>query len=145
MRAIVNIPVALILAIGKQYVIPKLQVIFLLLGNILLVITIYWWGTLGAAVSMTIINFLALLIYFMLTQQYLSLSLMDYIGSIFAPLASGMLMVIVVSGLSTIVQVSLSGLIILIGVGAITYIVAIIVFTKGKIYFDFVDIVSNLR
>jgi PST family polysaccharide transporter len=145
MRTIINIPVGVMMAIGKQHVAPKLQLTFLSLVNILLIFALPTWGTIGAAISMTTIVALALIIYLLLVKHFLSLSLMDYFNSTLAPLVSGLLMASILLQLSSIVELSLNGLIFLIIIGAFIYITAISTLTKGKIFVDLVDLFNNLR
>jgi O-antigen/teichoic acid export membrane protein len=143
-RAMANAPTTILLAIGKQYLFPRFTLVYVIIAAVTLEPAISLAGTVGAATVMTTIVWAGGLVWVVVANYYLSLPFRKFFQTILAPTVASLFMALIVQMIMYFLDETVFSLAIMVSVGCITYIIILIVITKGEAVNDAKEIIHPL-
>ncbi len=143
-RALANVPTTVLLAIGKQYLFPRFNLMYVTIAALLLGPAIYLGGTSGAAIAMTVVIGAGALTWTLFANRYLAIPSLKIARVITPPGIAAVLMVIIVQAGVYSLHKSIYTLGILVIIGGLTYVGVLILATKGKAIDDAHEIIQPI-
>jgi len=143
-RSIGALPGNIFLSIGKQYLIPRLMLIYVGAVGLLLGPATHWLGTPGTGLVMTGVIVIGSTVWLALSARYLNISPRRFLENLGPQIAASATMAGGLSVLSLRLPDSPVALVILIGSGIGLYAVGVWFFTRGEIYEEVIAMVRTL-
>jgi O-antigen/teichoic acid export membrane protein len=143
-RSIGALPGTVFLAIGKQSLIPRLMMIYVTAVAVLLWPATTWFGAMGTSLVMTGVIGIGSLVWLLLANYYLDISLERFARTVAPQTVSSAIMVVWLLTLGSLLKESPLSLAILIGSGAVLYITSLLLLTKGQAYEEVASVVKAL-
>ena len=143
-RSIGALPGNIFLSIGKQYLIPRLMLIYVGTVGLLLGPATHRLGTPGTSLVMTGVMVIGSTVWLALSARYLDIAPRRFLANLGPQIAASATMVGGLSVLTPRLPDSPVALAILIGGGAGLYVVGVWVFTRGGIYEEVIAMVRTL-
>lgn len=143
-RSITTVPTVVVKSIGKQYIMPRIGLLYLAVALLLLLPVTKNWGIVGVASLMTMVVWAGVAIWIILVSRYLSIPLDAVAQRTLSPILAAAIMLIVVWRFSLFVPASVGGVAILIALGIAAYLFTLILLTRGEILEEVLDIADKL-
>jgi O-antigen/teichoic acid export membrane protein len=144
-RAIGNIPTAILRAIGKQDVIPKLLLAYFITTLVLLWPVTHFGGVIGVSVVMSIIIGGGTIIWVLVANRYLGITFGQFVKSVYPQTIASVAMLIGVLIFLSLVGKSVFDLVASVAFGIVTYAILILWLGKGHIILMAKEILQSLR
>ena len=143
-RSIGALPGSVLLTIGKQSLIPRLMVIYVVSASILLWPATTWFGATGTSLVMTSVMGIGSIVWLALVNRYLVISLKRFVMHLAPQIVASVAMVGWLLILESLLGESLLSLLILIGSGAVLYITSLLLLTRGEAYKEVATVTKAL-
>jgi O-antigen/teichoic acid export membrane protein len=143
-RSLGGLPTAILMAIGKHRIIPKLMAVYV--GS---TIVLLWPATIGAGIvgtslTMSSVITIGAVIWLILTNKYLSISVKDFWHNISPHLIAAVIMGSFLWPTTQILRLSLVNITAITIVGGLIYLGGILLLTRGDIYREVKDIIQTV-
>jgi O-antigen/teichoic acid export membrane protein len=142
-RSLVALSSNALMAVGKQTLLPRLQISYVLAVAILLWPAIMYFDLLGASLVMTLVQSIGSIIALVVVNYYLSISWIRLLKTLAPPFLASVTMLSTITLIRSHLPQTALTVSIEIVIGGTIYLLSLLIITGGAIYYDIADLTRS--